>query len=252
MAAKLSSWFNRLSGPKKLVAGMVAVVAAIGTVVGAVNGSIALYEKLTAQAREASNLELVDVSFGTPEDPYEPVLDIKVMNTGGNAAVIKRADIKARKIWTLVPPYSGDVEIANAYLDSSYKYEITLPLRGAPYTIPRSLSQSVDAGEVDRFQIALNPRLEESKRDYVFLLTVSLIYDADGKGVSKDVVFAAPDETDLQFYNPDAGYGPTVGLSKEEAAELAEQNEQSISEIRGTKAPKYYWVDNLSKAISQP
>ena len=252
MAAKISSWFNRLSGPKKLIAGIVAVAAAIGTVVGAVNGSITLYEKLTAQAREASNLELVDVSFGTTEDPYEPVLDIKVVNTGGSAAFIKRADIKARKMWTLVPPYSGDVETSNAYAESSHKYKITLPLRGAPYKIPENLSQSIDSGGVDRFQIALNPQREESERDYVLLLTISLIYSADNKSLSEDVVFAISDETDLRFYNPDAGYGPTVGLSKEEAAELAAQNEQSISEIREIKAPKYYWVDNLSEAISQP
>jgi hypothetical protein len=56
-------WFGNLSGPKKAAAVVVAIATGVSAVVGAVNGSIALYEKLGERSRAANPLELVDVGF---------------------------------------------------------------------------------------------------------------------------------------------------------------------------------------------
>jgi hypothetical protein len=63
MFGNARSWFGRQSKVGKSVTVLVAIAAGVGTVVAAVNGSIDLYNKLTAERKAARSLELIDVDF---------------------------------------------------------------------------------------------------------------------------------------------------------------------------------------------
>lgn len=170
MFDSIGRWFDNLSGPKKVATVIVSIAAGVGSVTGAVLGVINVQEKLSAKAEAANPLELVDVGFTElqqhPPDPdglcevmvkcSVPAVDFTVTNSGENPVIIERADIRVKKIWTFEAPYvqDPDVECASGALPPSLNYDMKLPTKGAPYTLPTSLSQGIKPNDVDRFTIS--------------------------------------------------------------------------------------------------
>jgi hypothetical protein len=91
---------------------------------------------------------------------------------------------------------------------------------------------------------------QELWEDYVFLGTLTLIYDNDGKQVSEDVLFTTLYGPELgYFYKPGKNRVLREGLNESEAARLTSQNEQRIEEIKQKKAPKSGNVQALIEII---
>src|SRR5437899_956408 len=70
-------------------------------------------------------------------------------------------------------------------VQSSAKYDIYLPSKGAPYAQSTSISHSIRENDVDRFMVALN-----IDGDCVYLVTFNLIYDGDEKSISSGQLLA--------------------------------------------------------------
>jgi hypothetical protein len=230
----LRAWFSDLSGPKKLATVVVGVAGGVGAIVGAINGSVALYEEL---AGPSSHLQLVDVDFtiahgGGTQPEGSPQLDIKLINTGEGTAFVKEADIRVEKIWTLEPPYApaeGGGAGGGGFARISHDYEVVLPTSGDPYTRSESLSQSVEPNEANRFTITLRSRGRQIATDYVFYATLSLVNE-DNKRLSIDVLFALPLVKDF-FYNRGEDIVVRADLDKPEARKIAAQNKETVEEI---------------------
>ena len=255
MFGKLRAWFGDLSGPKKLLATTVAAAAGIGTVVATANGSIQLYESLTEDARMASRLEFVDVSFVSNEK-----LDIKLQNNGGSTAFITRADLRVKKIWTFVRPFECTGGEAHFYSDVSHVYEIKLPTSDAPYKVSESLSQTLEAGAVDRFQIhLLEPTDVRPGTDYALLATLSLVYDSDDKVLAEDLLFAYPGKDIFSYDSDKVGdscrdglgeYQLRRGLDESDAARLSSENEEKMEEVRKLNAIQNGYLNKLMRIVS--
>jgi hypothetical protein len=252
MFNRLSSWFSNLTGPKKVAAVVVAIATGIGAVLGAVNGSIDLYERLTAHSRATNKLELVDLGFTTVA--RTPALDVKVTNAREDPIFIKRVDFTVKQIWRLRPPYFYD-KCYGAFMAPTHKYKITLPTKGAPYTVAESLSQSVGPDESDRFTIL--PETEESPQsrydfgsfrgppyEFVFLMTVSLVHGGEDRTLpSKDLLYMYPAVTGR--YRPDDCYTARNDLDR-----LKEQNERTIAEIERIEAPANLHLQWVSHTLT--
>jgi hypothetical protein len=115
-----------------------------------------------------------------------------------------------------------------------HTYEVELPITGVPYKVSESLSQRIEPGDVDRFLIKLIPKNRDVYKDYVFLLTVTLVYDEDEKGLSWDVLFASLPE--YAYYRPSKGLVLREGLRKSDVAGLMSENRKRVEEIRKIKA----------------
>lgn len=282
MFDRLRSWFNDLSRAKKAAAVVVAVATGVGAMVGAVSGSIDLYEKLTERQSAANPLELVDVDFSQRKQPpsnmreiaaalgYSPreycakyesacsvsALDFKVANSDDDPVIIKRADLQVKKIWTFKAPYDYNPRACQyLYLAPSYDYAVRLPIRESPYTVSESLSQSIGPGETDRFTITpyREERTAESGEDYVFLFMVSLVYGADNKVVtSEDILYGELDAELRVFYSYHPGECMTVkkGLDSSDLARLTRQNERAITEIKRTEAMENASLEELLREVS--
>jgi hypothetical protein len=129
-----------------------------------------------------------------------------------------------------------------------------LPTSGAPFVRQIGLSQSVEQGSVDRFTIGFdydNPKQVYFK-DYVFLATLSLVYDEDDKRVSKDVLFASSQVgCDLSYKS---GEGRVLGIhvTESDAARLESQNKHNMEEIQQIEAVKSDYLQQLLATGDRP
>lgn len=101
-----------------------------------------------------------------------PVLDVKVLNTGNQTAVLREARFTVDKIWKLTP---SNLLMYNA-LEPSAKYEIMLKIRDQQaYSASIGISHALQPDETDRFTVRLkhNAPVQE---DYIVRMTVELIY----------------------------------------------------------------------------
>jgi hypothetical protein len=168
------------------------LVALTGGVGAALIGA---WAALRARRPLKSRVELVDVSLPPPDPAKDrrddmPVLDVKVRNTGGQLAVLKRAVVhtdRAARVggnWMPMPYDTGLPRFVGARLDVSGTYDLTLPdlddASGARVTI--GLSQLVAPAEADRFLIRLGRRHIQPALAY--LLRLELVYDADDRTVT--------------------------------------------------------------------
>jgi len=161
------AWFKKqpLTIRAAIVAGILAITGAI------VSALIPVIPALFGE----SSLQLVDVSF--IDSGEFPVLDIKLRNTGDKIAFLKRADFEVEKIWTLEATVFPSAE------EVSQNYNVILPLSGDPYSISKSISQSIKPNNVDRFTFTLGNDGGGPPRFYVYLMTVKLVYDEDDKSL---------------------------------------------------------------------
>jgi hypothetical protein len=277
----LRSWFDGLSRTKKLAAAVVAAATAVGAIVGAVNGSIDLYERLTENRNVADPLELTGVEISqrkqqpsnmreiydsvglTPSEycaEYESaclvsVLDFKVANAGDDPVVVKRADFKVKKVWTFEAPYEYDGTCGYLYMPPSHNYNVRLPLKDAPYTVTKSLSQSLEPSKSDRFTITLSreERTVKFAEDYALLFTVSLVYGAENNTVSsEDMIYGELGSDVGVFYSYDPGKCMTArkGLEGSDLAKVIKENELAAAEIERTEATRNALLEELLREVT--
>jgi len=212
-----------------------------------------------------SSLQLVSVEFledksdlGQGSSETFPGLDIKIRNIGTKVAFIHRADLIVERVWQLQPE---SVFVAHQF--SSHTYQVTLPLEGAPYTIPVSISQTVPSSERDnpddRFTLELgNEEAVEADYEYVFLLTLKLIYDEDDKSlVSNNLLFSTQlygssyqpsfiDENSIVFVPPEQ-----VEEHNERLKRGVRKNQQVAAEIEKIEGNKSARLKEVLKILSE-
>jgi hypothetical protein len=129
-----------------------------------------------------SLLELVDIQIVDDKRDQFPQLDVKVRNVGHRIAVLKSAEIRVSKTWTLLNPSRTRA------IPVSCNYDIILPLR-YPNLQTVSLSQAIDPNDVDRFTITLGNDLGRGPNKYVYQLNILFVYDGDNKTIkTKDML----------------------------------------------------------------
>lgn len=281
MFDRLWSWFDGLSRTKKMVAALVAAATGIGAIVGAVNGSIDLYERLTENRNIANPLELAGVEIGQHEQPpsnmreiygslgltpseycarYEracsvSVLDFKVANAGEDPVIVKRADFQVKRVWTFKAPYEYDETCAYLYMPPTHNYAVRLPKEDAPYTVTKDLSQSLRPSETDRFTITLSrdERTVKFGEDFALLFTVSLVYGAEDRTVSsEDILYGelGPDIGVFYSYDPGKCMTARKGLEGTDLAEVIKKNEMAAAEIKRTEAKRNALLEELLRKVS--
>jgi hypothetical protein len=180
-------------------------------------------------------LQLVDISF--IESDEFPKLDIKIRNTGEKVAFLKQANFKVRKIWRLRP-----LILPNA-VKVSWNYNVMLPISGTPYSISKSISQSIEPNAVDRFTFTLGNDAQTGLEEYVFLMTVELIYDEDDKSLtSPNLLFAARGACEiLSAYSPGGDFAKNITI----------QNKRLVTEINRIDGIKSKRLKELIRVISE-
>lgn len=172
---------------------------------------------LWARRRRSAKLELVDVShtatsrraMGAEEDSalvrltssevnwikgpvLIPTLDIKVRNSGGQSAFIKRAvlDISEAGILPTVGFLGPALRFKRVPASWEYDVDLPLPLRGVPFQSRVDISQMVLADDVDRFQIRLRA---QASFEILYRMRLRLIYnEGDREVVSQPLIIILP------------------------------------------------------------
>lgn len=201
-------------------------------------------------AGPSTRLELANVDFLDAKPSH---LDVKLINPSGGTAFVTEANLHVEKIWTLIPPYaSAEGGSGAAFAAPTHGYKVHLPASGAPYTVSKDLSQSIKSNETDRFTLNLNAAEGNFGEDYVFLITVTLLYN-DGRELKHGVLFAPQPSEDL-FYEPGKDTVLRADLNKSDAARLLSQNKRTIEEIEHTfaetEAVKNRHLEELIRNIS--
>lgn len=165
----------------------------VGLIGGVGAALIAAWATIRGRRPRKSEVELVDVTVQRPDpakhakdDP--PVLDVKVRNTGGQPAVLKRLVVRVHQAvrfgdTTMRMPYDAGPGFVGQGLDASATYEVELPnpKDAADARITTDLSLVVAPGEADRFLVRL-------ARPYVldlvaYLLHLEILYDEKDRKV---------------------------------------------------------------------
>jgi len=128
-----------------------------------------------------SKLELVEASFDTiqakdVEEYVYPTLDVKIRNTGGQAAFVTKATFKIEKSW----------QIASVGMIAQGKvppetYPINIPHGPPPFSLEQALSHAIKPADVDRlgFVFTINHGNDHDKMiDSIFLIRGELISNA--------------------------------------------------------------------------
>lgn len=164
------------------------VLGLAGAVAAAVIGAWAV---LRARRPPQSHVELVSVTSGQRRDgDQSPVLDVKVRNTGGQSAVLKRAVVHVHRA-VRCGTMSGSMRLtpyramrAGAVLPVSATYDVLIPppedAVGA--AVGTGISQVVGPGEADRFEVRLG--MDPTFDAYVYRVSLELIYDGDDRSVT--------------------------------------------------------------------
>jgi len=142
------------------------IVALTGGVGAALIGA---WAALRARRPRKSMVELVDVSLPPPgrsatgQVDQTPVLDVKVRNTGGQPAVLKRLVVHVRRavrcgsMFTSMRlmPFNAVLAGANLPMSETYNLTLAIPEEAAGASVAIDLSQVVEPGKADRFQVRL-------------------------------------------------------------------------------------------------
>lgn len=164
---------------------MAVILALSGGVVAAAVGA---WATLHARRPLKSQVELVDVSLAPLQaDDASPVLDIKVRNTGGQPALIKRAVVRVNRAVRCGTMF-GSKRLTpfrsmwlGARLEVSARYDISIPVPEdcAGFAEPVAVSQAVAPGESDRFELRLG--MKPAFDAYIYDVTLELVYDRDDR-----------------------------------------------------------------------
>jgi hypothetical protein len=185
-------------------------------------------------AKPAGSLLLVDVEF--VETGQFPKLDLKLRNTG-EVALIKQAVFNVRDVWELRD------SLRPAALKASWNYDVELPVLGAPYSLAVPVSQSIKRGDADRFTFTLGNDAPPARREYMYLMTVDLIYDEDNQKLST---------RPLLVVGPSAQYPQAVSSSRDfsDFVRTFEHNLKVIDDVRNVSAVRSPKVLNYLNGYS--
>ncbi|HEY3685979.1 MAG TPA: hypothetical protein VGL93_23305 [Streptosporangiaceae bacterium] len=257
----------------------------IGWLIPLVVAAIAAWATLRARRRYKARLEMVDarsvapspvavpsdpgsppvtpadrlgvslLELDVPDDPVEmgmttdpPVLDVKVLNRGGETAVISEMAVEitwARRFAVLdrLTPYvdySGFVA-----LPPSATYEVGLPDPGgaAGTQVRRGISHTIAPGEADRIRVLLRTEFPRSATEVylmpgavsVYLLRLRLVHGSRGAELrTRPIGVACPGN---RFYVPRADRLRTeIGEFEEKVQEVRRRLEEAMAydkELRG-------------------
>jgi hypothetical protein len=144
-------------------------------------------------------------------------LDVKLRNTGQSIAFLKAAELRVTKVWVFELPFQPYAQPA------TWNYNVTLPLKGAPYTAPFAVSQSIKPNDTDRFTITLANDDGFGQGTIVYLLELTLTYDEDDKRVtSKPILVRSNGRWQIE-----AAYYPGGEFAKK----VREHNKAMVAEI---------------------
>ncbi|MBA4866472.1 tetratricopeptide repeat protein [Streptomyces sp. PSKA54] len=179
----------------------------LATVLGLTGGLaaaiIGAWAALRARRPPKSQVELVDVTIAPPSGSasgprdMSPVLDVKVRNTGGQSAVLKRLVVRVHRAVRCGSMFSGmrltpySAMWVGALLPVSATYDAAIPppedAGGSRAVI--DLSQVVAQGEADRFEVRLG--MQPTFDTYVYELDLEIIYDGNDRMMTSPRVAVA-------------------------------------------------------------
>ncbi|MFE1312429.1 tetratricopeptide repeat protein [Streptomyces sp. NPDC058755] len=184
------------------------VFGLIGGIAAAVIGA---WAALRARRLPKSQVELVDVAIVPPSPSVSlsasgsalgprdmsPVLDVKVRNTGGQSAVLKRLVVRVDRAVRCGSMFDGmrltpyRALWVGAVLPVSATYDVAIPppedAGGSQCVI--GLSQVVAQGEADRFEVRLG--MEPTFDTYVYGLDLEIVYDGNDRLMTSPKVAVA-------------------------------------------------------------
>lgn len=172
---------------------------------------IGAWATLRARRPRKSMVELVDVSLPPPgpaaygRQDESPVLDVKVRNTGGQPAVLKRLVVHVRRavrcgsMFTSMRLMPYDAFLVGATLPVSETYDLPLaaPEEAAGERVTIDLSQVVEPGKADRFQVRLG--LEPTFDTVAYLLDLEVRYDGNDRRLKLPLVAVAFPKHDFVY-----------------------------------------------------
>ncbi|MEU8827577.1 tetratricopeptide repeat protein [Streptomyces sp. NPDC048636] len=169
----------------------------LATVLGLTGGIaaaiIGAWAALHARRPPKSQVELVDVTIAPPSDTatrprdVSPVLDVKVRNTGGQSAVLKRLVVRvhgAVRCGSMfssmrLTPYRAIWVGAVLPVSATYDAEIPPPEDAGAHRAVIDLSQVVAQGEADRFEVRLG--MKPTFDTYAYALDLEIVYDGNDR-----------------------------------------------------------------------
>ncbi|WP_367325690.1 tetratricopeptide repeat protein [Streptomyces sp. HUAS ZL42] len=184
------------------------VLGLIGGIAAAIIGA---WAALRARRLPKSRVELVDVtiapSSGSASGPRDmsPVLDVKVRNTGGQSAVLKRLVVRVHRAVRCgsmfssmrLTPYRAVWMGAALPVSATYDAAIPPPEDAGDFRAVIDLSQVVAQGEADRFEVRLG--MKPTFDTYVYGLDLEIIYDGDDRMMSSPMVAVAFPQHDFVY-----------------------------------------------------
>ena len=173
------------------------------------------------------------------------ILDFKIRNVGNKVAFIHKAIFNVKKIWQL-KPFSeplGPVKV-------SYNYDIRLYLDRYPYTFEKSISQEVNANNVDRFTFTLgNDTLsyQLQYRDLIFEMKIVLVYNEDNRKIETTNLLFSPGtgSIDSSYFLSKYVLPNGISSSSKYAKVILSNNEKVFSDISYIKAKRNSRVNEL-------
>ncbi len=131
---------------------------------------------------DSPDISVFDVAFLPNQRGYDDGLDVRVENTGSQVAYLTNMQVRVVRTWEVQPSVSGQLP-PSAHQPSTYTYTYQLPSPGSSGTdvsgVP--ISQTVSAGQTDRFSLVLkNDQVNygrPSSSIFVYLLAVHADYN---------------------------------------------------------------------------
>lgn len=205
---------------------VITVLTMLLAVFGGVGAAlITAWATLHARRPVRSQIELVDVSIAERSTPdANPVIDIKVRNTGGQPAVLKRLVLRVHRVARIgrtALEASHEIRFGIALpVSAAYDIELPYPAKAAGFQESVTLSLVVAPGNADRFE--LRPGMANDIHDmYVYEVDLEIVYDGDDRRVMSPRV---------AFVLPGLGYI----LTADEIKSVIEQFQQDTKQIRDT------------------
>ncbi|WP_145886121.1 tetratricopeptide repeat protein [Streptomyces sp. BK340] len=180
------------------------VLGLIGGIAAAIIGA---WAALRARRLPKSQVELVDVAIAPPSGSVSdsslgprdmsPVLDVKVRNTGGQSAVLKRLVVRVDRAVRCgsmfasmrLTPYRALWVGAVLPVSATYDAAIPPPEDADGFRAVIGLSQVVAQGEADRFEIRLG--MDPTFDTYVYGLDLEFVYDGNDRSMTSPSVAVA-------------------------------------------------------------
>ena len=166
---------------------------------------------------DTKRLELVDLSFITIDS-----LDIKFHNRGTEAAVVKRIIFEAQKKWTLAPD-----DIGKGFMVSSATYNLSLNTeKDPPYTLSHDLSQIIEGGKTDRFQIRVGVQESPTRPAAAVIISGNLVieFDKNKQFKGRKIFFYLPEKNAIYS-------SPTSAVNLKALTEIDEENGLKSKEL---------------------